>query len=80
MKNQKQHISNAENEEHEDTEGEENEECRSCSTAFISREGDKCPICLNCLLEQEIGVPDNCSHAFCVACILKWAELGLFSS
>ncbi|XP_068790049.1 protein SCAF11 isoform X2 [Struthio camelus] len=74
MKKRKQHIRNAEGQEHEDVEGEENEESCSCSTALIHDEGDKCPICLNCLLEQEIGFPENCSHTFCMTCILKWAE------
>ncbi|OXB61740.1 hypothetical protein ASZ78_016926 [Callipepla squamata] len=49
------------------------EESCSCSTSL--HDGDMCPICLNCLLEQEIGVPENCSHTFCMTCILKWAEI-----
>lgn len=55
--------------------GEENEEECSCSTLLY--DGDTCPICLNCLLEQEIGFPENCSHTFCMTCILKWAEVRL---
>lgn len=57
--------------------GEEMEESCSCST--LLHDGDTCPICLNCLLEQEIGFPENCSHTFCMTCILKWAEVRLGS-
>uniref|UniRef100_V9K8M7 Splicing factor, arginine/serine-rich 2, interacting protein n=1 Tax=Callorhinchus milii TaxID=7868 RepID=V9K8M7_CALMI len=35
---------------------------------------DLCPICLCCLVEQELAVPESCSHIFCLRCILKWAE------
>lgn len=55
--------------------GEEKEESCSCSTLLY--DGNTCPICLNCLLEQEIGFPENCSHTFCMTCILKWAEVRL---
>ncbi|KAL8221393.1 UNVERIFIED_CONTAM: hypothetical protein K2H54_066936 [Gekko kuhli] len=79
MKNKKQCIQNNEDENHEDTEGslsgEDNEENRSCSSSIFSEEADRCPICLNCLAEQEVGFPENCSHIFCVTCILKWAEV-----
>lgn len=53
--------------------GEEKEESCSCSTLLY--DGSTCPICLNGLLEQEIGVPESCSHTFCMTCILKWAEV-----
>lgn len=59
--------------------GEDNEENRSCSSSIFSEEDDRCPICLNCLTEQEVGFPENCSHIFCVTCILKWAEVSLGS-
>ncbi|XP_074000758.1 protein SCAF11 [Numenius arquata] len=72
MKHRKQCIQDTEGQKHEGMEGEENEENCSCSTLLC--EGDTCPICLNCLLEQEIGFPENCSHTFCMTCILKWAE------
>lgn len=55
--------------------GEENEDSCSCSTLLY--DGNTCPICLNCLLEQEIGFPESCSHIFCMTCILKWAEVRL---
>ncbi|XP_054255367.1 protein SCAF11 [Indicator indicator] len=72
MKNRKQYIQDTEGQKHEGMEGEEKEENCSCSTLLY--DGDTCPICLNCLLEQEIGFPENCSHTFCMTCILKWAE------
>ncbi|XP_053798676.1 protein SCAF11 isoform X3 [Vidua chalybeata] len=72
MKNRKQCIQDTEDQMHEGMEGEENEESCSCSTLLC--DGNTCPICLNCLLEQEIGFPENCSHTFCMSCILKWAE------
>ncbi|KYO47673.1 protein SCAF11 [Alligator mississippiensis] len=56
-------------------EGEEKEDSCSCSAGLLYDEGDRCPICLNCLLEQEVGFPENCSHIFCMTCILKWAEI-----
>uniref|UniRef100_A0A8C3RY16 Zinc finger C3HC4 RING-type domain-containing protein n=1 Tax=Chelydra serpentina TaxID=8475 RepID=A0A8C3RY16_CHESE len=55
--------------------GEENEESCSCPTAVLYDEADRCPICLNCLLGQEVGFPENCRHFFCMTCILKWAEV-----
>ncbi|XP_068046162.1 protein SCAF11 isoform X2 [Anomalospiza imberbis] len=72
MKNRKQCVQDTEDQMHEGMEGEENEESCSCSTLLC--DGNTCPICLNCLLEQEIGFPENCSHTFCMTCILKWAE------
>ncbi|XP_065599496.1 protein SCAF11 isoform X1 [Cyrtonyx montezumae] len=72
MRNKKQCIQDTEGQKHEGTEGEEMEEGCSCST--LLHDGDTCPICLNCLLEQEIGFPENCGHTFCMTCILKWAE------
>ncbi|XP_041321491.1 protein SCAF11 [Pyrgilauda ruficollis] len=73
MKNRKQCIQDTEDQTYEDMEGEENEENCSCSTLLY--DGNTCPICLNCLLEQETGFPENCSHTFCMTCILKWAEI-----
>ncbi|XP_005039404.1 PREDICTED: protein SCAF11 [Ficedula albicollis] len=72
MKKRKECIQDTEDQTHEGMEGEENEESCSCSTLLY--DGSTCPICLNCLLEQEIGFPENCSHTFCMTCILKWAE------
>ncbi|XP_070611688.1 protein SCAF11 isoform X3 [Erythrolamprus reginae] len=73
MKNKKQSVQNADDDKHEAAKGENEENC-SCSSDFLSDEDDRCPICLNCLAEQEVGFPENCNHIFCMACILKWAE------
>ncbi|ELV10700.1 Protein SCAF11 [Tupaia chinensis] len=58
---------------YEDMEGEENRD-NTAATGLLYSEDDRCPICLNCLLEKEVGFPDSCNHVFCVTCILKWAE------
>ena len=34
-----------------------------------------CPICLNDFEEQQIGLPNNCRHAFCIDCILEWSKV-----
>ncbi|XP_032913926.1 protein SCAF11 isoform X2 [Catharus ustulatus] len=72
MKNRKECIQDTDDQTHEGMEGEENEDSCSCSTLLY--DGNTCPICLNCLLEQEVGFPESCSHIFCMTCILKWAE------
>ncbi|KAM5249528.1 protein SCAF11 isoform 1-T3 [Hipposideros larvatus] len=59
--------------EYEDMEGEENKD-NTTTTDLLYNEGDRCPICLNCLLEKEVGFPESCNHVFCMTCILKWAE------
>lgn len=54
-------------------EGEENKD-NTATTGLLYSEADRCPICLSCLLEKEIGFPESCNHVFCLTCILKWAE------
>lgn len=44
---------------------------------LLYSEADRCPICLNYLLEKEVGFPESCNHVFCMTCILKWAEVSL---
>uniref|UniRef100_A0A5F8GA22 RING-type domain-containing protein n=1 Tax=Monodelphis domestica TaxID=13616 RepID=A0A5F8GA22_MONDO len=69
----KNNISNEGDEEHKDTEGEENR----MGPHFVVipyEEADRCPICLSCIIEKEVGFPENCNHIFCITCILKWAE------
>uniref|UniRef100_A0A2K5EDC3 SR-related CTD associated factor 11 n=1 Tax=Aotus nancymaae TaxID=37293 RepID=A0A2K5EDC3_AOTNA len=61
----------------EDMEGEENGD-NTVPTGLLYSEADRCPICLNCLLEKEVGFPESCNHVFCMTCILKWAE-GIFT-
>ncbi|XP_078531865.1 protein SCAF11 [Lissotriton helveticus] len=63
------------NEQNERQGGEENQENNSSTATVIYSETDTCPICLSCLLEQELGFPDNCHHVFCMTCILKWADI-----
>lgn len=60
--------------EYEDMEGEENKDDTTTTTGLLYSEADRCPICLNCLLEKEVGFPESCNHVFCMTCILKWAE------
>nr|XP_033814679.1 protein SCAF11 isoform X2 [Geotrypetes seraphini] len=48
------------------------EHARTSSTLYS--EADRCLICFDCLLEQEVGFLENCCHVFCLSCILKWAK------
>ncbi|KAM8971964.1 protein SCAF11 [Pelodytes ibericus] len=52
--------------------GEENKE-RNWTSVATPTSSERCPICLN-FLTQDVGFPENCYHAFCVTCILKWSE------
>ncbi|KAM6215664.1 protein SCAF11 [Rhynchocyon petersi] len=72
MKKKTVRILNVDDQECEDMEGEENRD--NTTTVLLDNEADRCPICLNCLLEKEVGFPENCNHVFCTTCILKWAE------
>ncbi|XP_067906484.1 protein SCAF11 [Heterodontus francisci] len=56
--------------------GGENEQERADNGVFAPTTGqiDCCPICLNHFVEQEVAVPESCSHIFCLRCILAWAE------
>ncbi|KAI5760758.1 SCAF11 [Gulo gulo luscus] len=65
---------NVGDQEYEDKEGEENKD-NTATTGLLYSEADRCPICLNCLLEKEVGFPESCNHVFCMTCILKWAEI-----
>ncbi|XP_073507946.1 protein SCAF11 [Phyllobates terribilis] len=60
------------NEEPEGNDGEENND-GSCANAATLNTAERCPICLN-FLTLEVGFPEECCHAFCVSCILKWSE------
>lgn len=57
--------------------GEENEQEHADNGLFVptTDQIDWCPICLNLFVEQEVAVPENCSHVFCLRCILTWAEV-----
>eukprot|EP00079_Xenopus_tropicalis_P015713 XP_004913733.1 PREDICTED: PHD and RING finger domain-containing protein 1 isoform X1 [Xenopus tropicalis] len=37
-------------------------------------ERESCPICLNGFRDQVVGTPENCSHYFCLDCIVEWSK------
>ncbi|NWQ98010.1 PHRF1 protein, partial [Burhinus bistriatus] len=37
-------------------------------------DGENCPICLNAFGDQAVGTPENCSHYFCLDCIVEWSK------
>ncbi|NWX45238.1 PHRF1 protein, partial [Steatornis caripensis] len=37
-------------------------------------DGENCPICLNMFRDQAVGTPENCSHYFCLDCIVEWSK------
>ncbi|NXN32889.1 PHRF1 protein, partial [Nycticryphes semicollaris] len=37
-------------------------------------DGENCPICLNTFRDQAVGTPENCSHYFCLDCIVEWSK------
>ncbi|NWY49812.1 PHRF1 protein, partial [Chionis minor] len=37
-------------------------------------DSEKCPICLNTFRDQAVGTPENCSHYFCLDCIVEWSK------
>ncbi|OPJ73736.1 PHD and RING finger domain-containing protein 1 isoform C [Patagioenas fasciata monilis] len=37
-------------------------------------DGETCPICLNTFTDQPVGTPENCSHFFCLDCIVEWSK------
>lgn len=73
MKKRTVYTLNVGDQEYEDMEGEESKD-NTATTVLLYSEADRCPICLNCLLEKEVGFPESCNHVFCMTCILKWAE------
>lgn len=36
---------------------------------------EQCAICMEHFAEQEVGIPQNCEHTFCLACIIEWAKV-----
>ncbi|KAL1767297.1 SCAF11 isoform X1 [Sigmodon hispidus] len=74
MKKKSVNNQNVGDQECEDMEGEENRN-NTGTSGLLYNEGDRCPICLSCLLGKEVGFPESCSHVFCMTCILKWAEI-----
>ncbi|NXU86656.1 PHRF1 protein, partial [Xiphorhynchus elegans] len=41
-------------------------------------DGENCPICLNTFRDQAVGTPENCSHYFCLDCIVEWSKVSCF--
>ncbi|XP_031215528.1 protein SCAF11, partial [Mastomys coucha] len=74
MKKKSLYNQNGGDQECEDMEGEESRNNAGTSRLLCS-EADRCPICLSCLLGKAVGFPESCNHVFCMACILKWAEI-----
>ncbi|KAM9223670.1 PHD and RING finger domain-containing protein 1 isoform 2-T2 [Leptosomus discolor] len=37
-------------------------------------DSENCPICLNTFRDQAVGTPENCSHYFCLDCIVEWSK------
>ncbi|CAF1300387.1 unnamed protein product [Rotaria sp. Silwood1] len=35
---------------------------------------EQCAICMENFAAQEVGIPENCEHSFCLACIIEWAK------
>jgi PHD and RING finger domain-containing protein 1 len=36
---------------------------------------DQCAICLMEFTDQKVGIPNNCTHVFCLVCIQEWAKV-----
>jgi len=36
---------------------------------------EQCAICMENLMKQEVGIPENCEHSFCLACLIQWAKV-----
>jgi len=36
---------------------------------------EQCAICMENLTTQEVGVPENCEHTFCLVCLIEWAKV-----
>lgn len=37
-------------------------------------QAERCAVCLNRFLGQEVGTPESCDHIFCLDCIQEWAK------
>lgn len=42
-------------------------------------DSENCPICLNTFRDQAVGTPENCSHYFCLDCIVEWSKVSVLS-
>ncbi|XP_040266543.1 protein SCAF11 isoform X2 [Bufo bufo] len=72
MKNKSVCSPTSRNEQCDEKDGEGNKDGNAASADMLST-SERCPICLN-ILTLEVGFPEECRHAFCIPCILKWSE------
>ncbi|XP_044136316.1 protein SCAF11 isoform X2 [Bufo gargarizans] len=72
MKNKSVCSPTSRNEQCEEKDGEGKKDGNAASADTLSTL-ERCPICLN-ILTLEVGFPEECRHAFCIPCILKWSE------
>jgi hypothetical protein len=45
------------------------------NTQLPSPSIEQCAICMEHFGKQEVGIPENCEHSFCLACLLEWAKV-----
>ncbi|XP_040414926.1 PHD and RING finger domain-containing protein 1 isoform X3 [Cygnus olor] len=50
------------------------EPCLNVANVSSDEDGENCPICLNTFRDQAVGTPENCSHYFCLDCIVEWSK------
>ena len=36
---------------------------------------EQCAICMESLIKQKVGMPENCKHSFCLNCLIEWAKV-----
>ncbi len=59
----------------QDKKTKESEPSESMPTEQITSGTEQCAICMENFTKQEVGIPENCEHAFCLACIIEWAKV-----
>jgi len=59
----------------QDKKTKESEPSESMPTEQIISGTEQCAICMENFTQQEVGIPENCEHAFCLACIIEWAKV-----
>jgi hypothetical protein len=45
------------------------------NTQLPSPSIEQCAICMEHFGKQEVGIPENCEHSFCLVCLLEWAKV-----
>lgn len=60
----------------DDDESDESED-NSCDDGTITDDinNDQCAVCLMEFTDQKVGIPNNCTHVFCLVCIQEWAKV-----